>query len=148
MSKVKLKIFQKGLLLNFEITKVLLMVDLQRNQKRSQATKPSGEDDDMVVLDDDQGPGLQSGNTDMFDLDKMDSSGKGQPGSNNNSEDDFCCWKCNRSLLGYRFVNKDANSYCVNCYHELFANTCESCNDTITVDDQVKYDHSKFRSSY
>ena len=124
------------------------MVDLQRNQKRSQATKPSGEDDDMVVLDDDQGPGLQSGNTDMFDLDKMDASGKGQPGSNNNSEDDFCCWKCNRSLLGYRFVNKDANSYCVNCYHELFANTCESCNDTITVDDQVKYDHSKFRSSY
>ncbi|XP_063718357.1 four and a half LIM domains protein 2-like [Symsagittifera roscoffensis] len=54
--------------------------------------------------------------------------------ASNNQNQDFCCWKCDKSLYGCRFVNKDAHPYCVKCYNEEFANTCFACKEIISVD--------------
>ena len=69
---------------------------------------------------------------DSADDDKVSS------GSEHDSSD-FSCWHCAESLFGRRFVNRETHPYCVNCYHDMFANTCDRCDKTITVDNQVRY---------
>ncbi|ROT72729.1 Four and a half LIM domains protein 2 [Penaeus vannamei] len=46
----------------------------------------------------------------------------------------FCCWQCDESLTGQRYVLKDDHPYCIKCYEAVFANTCEDCNTTIGID--------------
>ncbi|GBN93488.1 hypothetical protein AVEN_186382-1 [Araneus ventricosus] len=50
----------------------------------------------------------------------------------------FCCWKCDESLTGHRYVLKDEHPYCVQCYEQIFANNCEECGKPIGIDSKVK----------
>ncbi|XP_054261784.1 uncharacterized protein LOC128985864 isoform X1 [Macrosteles quadrilineatus] len=46
----------------------------------------------------------------------------------------FCCWQCDESLTGQRYVLRDEHPYCVKCYESVFANGCEECNKIIGID--------------
>lgn len=46
----------------------------------------------------------------------------------------FCCWQCDESLTGQRYVLRDDHPYCVKCYESVFANTCEECSQIIGID--------------
>lgn len=46
----------------------------------------------------------------------------------------FCCWQCDESLTGQRYVLRDDHPYCIKCYESVFANTCEECSKTIGID--------------
>ncbi|XP_023708514.1 prickle planar cell polarity protein 3 isoform X4 [Cryptotermes secundus] len=46
----------------------------------------------------------------------------------------FCCWQCDESLTGQRYVLRDDHPYCIKCYESVFANSCEECNRTIGID--------------
>ncbi|XP_032511303.2 transforming growth factor beta-1-induced transcript 1 protein isoform X7 [Danaus plexippus] len=46
----------------------------------------------------------------------------------------FCCWKCDESLTGQRYVLRDEQPYCIKCYEGVFANGCEECNKIIGID--------------
>ncbi|XP_039293878.1 prickle planar cell polarity protein 3 isoform X7 [Nilaparvata lugens] len=46
----------------------------------------------------------------------------------------FCCWQCDESLTGQRYVLRDDHPYCIKCYESVFANPCEQCNKTIGID--------------
>ena len=50
----------------------------------------------------------------------------------------YTCWNCNESLSGQRYIIRDDNSYCIKCYEELFANTCEACSQKIGTDSKVR----------
>ena len=49
----------------------------------------------------------------------------------------FCCWQCDESLTGQRYVLRDEHSYCIKCYESVFANSCEECNRIIGIDSKV-----------
>lgn len=49
----------------------------------------------------------------------------------------FCCWQCDESLTGQRYVLRDDHPYCIKCYENVFANTCEECNKIIGIDSKV-----------
>ncbi|XP_021917362.1 uncharacterized protein LOC110828708 isoform X1 [Zootermopsis nevadensis] len=46
----------------------------------------------------------------------------------------FCCWQCDESLTGQRYVLRDDHPYCIKCYESVFANACEECSKTIGID--------------
>ncbi|XP_037978328.2 prickle planar cell polarity protein 3-A isoform X2 [Plutella xylostella] len=46
----------------------------------------------------------------------------------------FCCWQCDESLTGQRYVLRDDHPYCIKCYESVFANGCEECSKTIGID--------------
>ncbi|XP_014242506.1 prickle planar cell polarity protein 3-A isoform X4 [Cimex lectularius] len=46
----------------------------------------------------------------------------------------FCCWQCDESLTGQRYVLRDDHPYCIKCYESVFANSCDECNKTIGID--------------
>ncbi|KAF2903813.1 hypothetical protein ILUMI_02365 [Ignelater luminosus] len=46
----------------------------------------------------------------------------------------FCCWQCDESLTGQRYVLREEHPYCVACYESVFANSCEKCSRTIGID--------------
>ncbi|XP_064489395.1 prickle planar cell polarity protein 3-A-like isoform X3 [Ornithodoros turicata] len=46
----------------------------------------------------------------------------------------FCCWQCDDSLTGQRYVLRDEHPYCVRCYEQVFANSCDECNKVIGID--------------
>lgn len=50
----------------------------------------------------------------------------------------FCCWQCDESLTGQRYVLRDEHPYCIKCYENVFANVCEECNKTIGIDSKVR----------
>ena len=37
--------------------------------------------------------------------------------------DHFCCWQCDVSLTGARYILRDEHPFCIRCYEEVFANT-------------------------
>lgn len=49
----------------------------------------------------------------------------------------FCCWQCDESLTGQRYVLRDDHPYCIKCYENVFANTCEECDKIIGIDSKV-----------
>lgn len=49
----------------------------------------------------------------------------------------FCCWQCDESLTGQRYVLRDDHPYCIKCYENVFANTCDECNKIIGIDSKV-----------
>lgn len=51
----------------------------------------------------------------------------------------FCCWQCDESLTGNRYVLRDDHPYCIKCYESVFANQCEECNKTIGIDSKVRH---------
>lgn len=50
----------------------------------------------------------------------------------------FCCWQCDESLTGQRYVLRDDHPYCIKCYESVFANPCEECNKIIGIDSKVR----------
>lgn len=50
----------------------------------------------------------------------------------------FCCWQCDESLTGQRYVLRDEHPYCIKCYESVFANGCEECNKIIGIDSKVR----------
>lgn len=57
----------------------------------------------------------------------------------------FCCWQCDESLTGQRYVLRDDHPYCIKCYESVFANTCEECSKTIGIDSKVRASASRAR---
>ena len=51
--------------------------------------------------------------------------------------DHFSCWNCETSLTGSRYILKDEHPYCIKCYEELFAHSCEECKKKIGTDSKV-----------
>jgi hypothetical protein len=49
----------------------------------------------------------------------------------------FCCWQCDESLTGQRYVLRDDHPYCIKCYESVFANPCDECDKTIGIDSKV-----------
>ena len=52
-------------------------------------------------------------------------------------EGHFACFQCDTELAGHRYILHTEHPYCVDCYEELFANTCAQCNHRINVKDKV-----------
>lgn len=48
--------------------------------------------------------------------------------------DHFLCRHCDSNLAGQRYVLKEERPYCIGCYEENFANTCEDCQKPIGID--------------
>ena len=48
--------------------------------------------------------------------------------------DHFLCRHCDSNLAGQRYVLKEEKPYCIGCYEENFANTCEDCQKAIGID--------------
>ncbi|GAB6023468.1 hypothetical protein CHUAL_008247 [Chamberlinius hualienensis] len=46
----------------------------------------------------------------------------------------FCCWQCDDSLTGQRYVLRDDHPYCIRCYEQVFSNQCEECGRSIGID--------------
>ncbi|CAH2233085.1 jg10561 [Pararge aegeria aegeria] len=46
----------------------------------------------------------------------------------------FCCWQCDESLTGQRYVLRDEHPYCIKCYESAYANGCEECDKIIGID--------------
>lgn len=46
----------------------------------------------------------------------------------------FCCWHCDKSLTGKRYVLKDGHAYCHQCFEAHFANSCLDCGRIIGID--------------
>ena len=49
----------------------------------------------------------------------------------------FCCFNCDLSLTGHRYILREEHPYCIKCYENLFANTCEECKTPIGTDSKV-----------
>ncbi len=49
----------------------------------------------------------------------------------------FSCYHCARNLSGSRYILKDEHPYCIKCYEDRFANTCEECRRKIGTESKV-----------
>ncbi|KAG9477839.1 prickle planar cell polarity protein 3 [Eleutherodactylus coqui] len=47
----------------------------------------------------------------------------------------FCCFECECTLVGQRYIIKDKRLYCSPCYEKLYAEYCDSCGEIIGVDE-------------
>ncbi|KAM7541669.1 hypothetical protein Aperf_G00000011958 [Anoplocephala perfoliata] len=46
--------------------------------------------------------------------------------------DNFQCTKCEKSLVGQRYILNSEKPYCIDCYDANFTNTCAACGERIT----------------
>ncbi|CAG0908780.1 unnamed protein product, partial [Darwinula stevensoni] len=46
----------------------------------------------------------------------------------------FACFECDTQLGGQRYIMKEGRPYCLQCFDALFAEFCDSCGETIGVD--------------
>ncbi|CAG2171987.1 unnamed protein product [Oppiella nova] len=46
----------------------------------------------------------------------------------------FCCWQCDASLTGLRYVLREEHPFCVKCFEQIHANVCEECTKPIGID--------------
>ncbi|RWS09757.1 LIM domain-containing protein-like protein [Dinothrombium tinctorium] len=46
----------------------------------------------------------------------------------------FCCWQCDETLTGRRYILKEEHPYCIKCYESMFSNVCEECSKAIGID--------------
>ncbi|KAI6228980.1 BMA-LIM-9, isoform c [Aphelenchoides fujianensis] len=49
----------------------------------------------------------------------------------------FGCWQCDTQLTGQRYILRDDHPFCIKCYEEVFANTCDECGKAIGIDSKV-----------
>ncbi|XP_040178649.1 prickle planar cell polarity protein 3 isoform X2 [Rana temporaria] len=47
----------------------------------------------------------------------------------------FCCFECECALVGQRYVMKERRPYCCPCYERRFSHYCDSCGESIGVDE-------------
>ena len=48
------------------------------------------------------------------------------------SGENFQCTKCEKSLVGQRYILNSEKPYCIDCYDANFTNTCAACGERIT----------------
>ncbi|KAI5699281.1 hypothetical protein M8J75_000454 [Diaphorina citri] len=77
--------------------------------------------------------------TEVQDKENYLVNGKGEDynklgGKDRGSGQHFCCWQCDESLTGQRYVLRDDHPYCIKCYESVFANSCEECSKIIGID--------------
>ncbi|EPB74874.1 LIM domain protein [Ancylostoma ceylanicum] len=51
--------------------------------------------------------------------------------------DHFCCWQCDQTLTGQRYIMRDEQPYCIKCYEDVFANQCDECAKPIGIDSKA-----------
>ncbi|NXS47804.1 FHL2 protein, partial [Balaeniceps rex] len=51
-----------------------------------------------------------------------------------NMTERFDCHYCKESLFGKKYILREDSPYCVNCYENLYSNTCEECKKPIGAD--------------
>ncbi|XP_068104464.1 prickle planar cell polarity protein 3 isoform X2 [Hyperolius riggenbachi] len=47
----------------------------------------------------------------------------------------FCCFECECGLVGQRYIMRDRRPFCGACYDRLYAQYCDSCGESIGVDE-------------
>lgn len=47
------------------------------------------------------------------------------------------CTECNSSLSGKKYLMRDEDPCCVECYEKLYSNTCEACKEVIGTEFKV-----------
>ncbi|XP_033943238.2 prickle planar cell polarity protein 3 [Pseudochaenichthys georgianus] len=53
----------------------------------------------------------------------------------------FCCFECEASLGGQRYIMRESRPYCCACYESLYAEYCDSCGEHIGIDQgQMTYE--------
>ncbi|VDD85954.1 unnamed protein product, partial [Enterobius vermicularis] len=50
--------------------------------------------------------------------------------------DHFCCFGCDKQLGGHRYMVRDDQPYCFDCYMTKFAKCCQTCHGKIAPDQQ------------
>lgn len=43
----------------------------------------------------------------------------------------FCCYECETTLGGQRYIMKDGRPHCCNCFESLYAEYCDACGEHI-----------------
>lgn len=56
----------------------------------------------------------------------------------NAGPEQFSCYYCDRNLSGSRYILKDEHPYCIKCYEDRFANTCEECGRKVGTESKVR----------
>lgn len=46
----------------------------------------------------------------------------------------FACFHCDLNLTGHRYILRDEHPYCIKCYENFFAHSCEECKTIIGTD--------------
>ena len=46
----------------------------------------------------------------------------------------FACFECDRQLGGQRYIMREGRPYCLTCFDCMFAEYCDSCGETVGVD--------------
>uniref|UniRef100_A0A8C5MLV4 Prickle planar cell polarity protein 3 n=1 Tax=Leptobrachium leishanense TaxID=445787 RepID=A0A8C5MLV4_9ANUR len=60
----------------------------------------------------------------------------------------FCCFECECTLGGQRYVMKDRRPYCCPCYERIFSQYCDSCGECIGIDEgQLSYGGQHWHAS-
>uniref|UniRef100_A0A3Q2ZX98 Prickle homolog 3 n=1 Tax=Kryptolebias marmoratus TaxID=37003 RepID=A0A3Q2ZX98_KRYMA len=53
----------------------------------------------------------------------------------------FCCFECEASLGGQRYIMRETRPYCCSCYESLYAEFCDTCGEHIGIDQgQMTYE--------
>ncbi|KAM5145872.1 prickle planar cell polarity protein 3 [Mantella aurantiaca] len=47
----------------------------------------------------------------------------------------FCCFECECALIGQRYVMRERRPYCRACYERLYSQYCDTCGESIGVDE-------------
>ena len=55
----------------------------------------------------------------------------------NYHKDHLACKNCDKKLIACRYILKEEHPYCIPCYQELFAHSCEECKKPIGPDYKV-----------
>lgn len=56
----------------------------------------------------------------------------------------FCCFNCDLNLTGHRYILREEHPYCIKCYENLFANSCEECKTPIGTDSKVSHHNALY----
>lgn len=60
----------------------------------------------------------------------------------------FCCLKCDTALGGKKYVGRDGKPYCMSCYDDTFAKTCQTCKQKIAADaKRVSYKNTNWHAN-
>ncbi|XP_068189599.1 prickle-like protein 2 isoform X2 [Antennarius striatus] len=53
----------------------------------------------------------------------------------------FCCFECEASLGGKRYIMRESRPYCCSCYESMYAEYCDTCGEHIGIDQgQMTYE--------
>ncbi|PAA70901.1 hypothetical protein BOX15_Mlig028724g1, partial [Macrostomum lignano] len=52
----------------------------------------------------------------------------------NDQGGNFSCTSCSKALTGQRYILREEKPHCIQCYEQVFANSCEQCKEKIGCD--------------